>query len=125
MSRKLSNLVIVAAILLIAGSVIAFLATGMYPYTRFRDKKIEQTNAESDLSDLFADTGDETTAAPRVESVNAIGLLPSGPGLAAISVVTVSVPAVLAVGCALLWDRRRGGIDAVDPVRSEPLSRSG
>lgn len=84
------------------GSFVAFAVTGAHPYTRFRDKEVEQTNSQTDLSDLFSQSG--TTQAPppkAVESVNAIGLLPSGPGLASISVATIAGPAVAAMG--LVW----------------------
>lgn len=106
MNTTVRNIVIIGSALLIMGSLIAFFATGMYPYTRFRDKEIEQANAESGLSDLFAETTEATTGTPQVESVNAIGFLPSGPGLASISVVTLSGPALVAI-VGVLWLSRR------------------
>lgn len=107
MNPMIRNAVILVSALLIVGSLAAFFATGSYPYTRFRDKEIEQQNAETDLSDLFADTTDEPVEAPKVESVNAIGLLPSGPGLATLSVATLSGPALLAIVGVLWWSRRQ------------------
>ncbi len=88
-------------LLAILGSLIAYAATGMHAYTRFRDKQIEATNAETGLSDLFADAAEQTDEPEAVESVNAIGLLPSGPGAASISVVSISGPAVVVIG--LVW----------------------
>jgi len=126
MNVKVRNTVIIGSALLIVGSLIAFFATGMYPYTRFRDKEIEQANAESGLSDLFAETSDEPSQPPRVESVNAIGFLPSGPGLASISVVTLSGPAVVAI-VGVMWLSRRaskaspGSKDTTEPAEpAEP-----
>jgi len=117
MKPSVGNTVIVVASLVIVGSLIAFLATGMYPYTRFRDKEIEQANAESDLSDLFSDTSETPQESPKIESVNAIGFLPSGPGLASLSVVTLSGPAVVAIVGVLWWSRRRS---RSDPGSAEP-----
>lgn len=119
MNTKLRNTVIVGSSLLIVGSTIAFVVTGMYPYTRFRDTEIEQANAESGLSDLFAETTVDPGETQRVESVNAIGFLPSGPGLASLSVVTLSGPAVIAIAGVLWLSRRKskgapGGARAVN-----------
>lgn len=102
----LRNVILGISLLAIVGSGVAFVATGMYPYTRFRDSEIEAANAETDLADLFADT-EEQDAPAAVESVNAIGFLPSGPGAASISVVTVTGPAVVAIGLALWFGRRK------------------
>lgn len=107
MHTKVRNAVLIGSALLIVGSLVAFFATGMYPYTRFRDTEIEQANAESGLSDLFAETTEEPAETPKVESVNAIGFLPSGPGLASISVMTLSGPAVVAILGVLWWSRRK------------------
>jgi len=107
MNTKVRNAVLLGSALLIVGSLVAFFATGMYPYTRFRDTEIEQANAESGLSDLFAETTEAPAETPRVESVNAIGFLPSGPGLASISVLTLSGPAVIAIAGVLWWSRRK------------------
>lgn len=107
MNTKVRNAILLGSALLIVGSLIAFFATGMYPYTRFRDKEIETANAESGLSDLFAETTDAPAETRKVDSVNAIGFLPSGPGPASISVVTLSVPAVVAIAGVLWWSRRQ------------------
>lgn len=115
MNAKVRNTVLVLSALLIVGSLVAFLATGMHPYTRFRDKEIEQTNAESGLSDLFAETAETTADTPMIESVNAIGFLPSGPGLASISVLTLSVPAVIAIAGVLWWSRRKSKATPTNP----------
>ncbi len=106
MKTPLRNVILGISVLAIVGSVIAFVATGMYPYTRFRDAEIEAANAETDLADLFADT-EEQGAPAAVESVNAIGFLPSGPGAASISVVTISGPAIVAIGLVLWFGRRK------------------
>lgn len=117
MNIKIRNTIIIAAVLVIVGSLVAFLATGMYPYTRFRDKEIERANAESDLSDLFSDANEGVDKIAEVESVNAIGFLPSGPGLASISVVTLSGPAVVAI-IGVLWLSRRKSKAASDTSES-------
>jgi len=101
MLSTVHKVVVGVCVLAIVGSLVAFFATGMYPYTRFRDKEIEEANAQSELSDLFAAEGAESEPVEQIESVNAIGLLPSGPGLASLSVVTVSVPALGVIG--LTW----------------------
>lgn len=118
MCPKVRRAVIGVSVVVILGSLGAFLATGMYPYTRFRDHEIEQANAESDLSDLFAETSEESAEAPRVESVNAIGFLPSGPGLASISVVTLSGPAALAIGVVTWLGRKKKGASCEAPGES-------
>lgn len=100
------NIIIGICALAIVGSFVAFAATGMYPYTRFRDAEIEEANAEEDLSNLFADTQDEQVEEKKIESVNAIGFLPSGPGKASVSVVTISAPALLAMIGVIWWSRR-------------------
>lgn len=83
------------------GSLVAFAATGAHPYTRFRDKELEKANSENDLSDLFSQTGTPQAPPKAVESVNAIGFLPSGPGLASVSVATIAGPAIGLAG--LTW----------------------
>jgi len=107
MNAKVGNIVILGSAHLIVGSLVAFFATGMYPFTRFRDTEIEQANAESGPSDLFAETTESAAETPEVESVNAIGFLPSGPGLASISVVTLAAPAIVAIVGVLWWSRRK------------------
>ena len=102
MKHPIRNIVYAFGVLLIVGSLVAFLATGMYPYTRFRDAEIEKANEQTGLADLFGGA-----APPPVESVNAIGFLPSGPGKASLSVVTLSGPGVLAIAGAWWFSRRR------------------
>jgi hypothetical protein len=105
MNGSIGKIVVTLCVVAILGSLVAFLATGMHPYTRFRDQEIEAANAETGLSDLFADSGEAPPEA--VESKNAIGFLPSGPGLSSISVVSISGPAVVVIG-AVWWLGRRG-----------------
>lgn len=107
MNKPLSRVIVGVCLLAIAGSLVAFIATGMHPYTRFRDKQIEATNSETGLSDLFAETAEQNVEPEAVESVNAIGLLPSGPGAASISVMTISGPAVVVIGLVWWFGRRR------------------
>lgn len=107
MKHPIRNSVMIVGLLLIVGSLVAFVATGMYPYTRFRDAQIEKANEQTDLADLFGETDDGAAAPPPVESVNAIGFLPSGPGKASLSVVTLSGPGVLAIAGAWWFSRRR------------------
>lgn len=118
MSKHLRNIIFGVCVLAIAASLVSFLATGMHPYTRFRDEEIEAANAETDLSDLFAETSTQAEPTPEVESVNAIGLLPSGPGAASISVTTISGPAVVIIGLAWWLGRRtaRKADHADEPV---------
>jgi len=101
MNPRLRYGIIAALAALAAASIIAYLATGMYPFTRFEDPELAETNESQELSNLFGETGVTDDQPERVESVNAIGLLPSGPGLASISVATVTGPA--AVGIAAVW----------------------
>lgn len=105
MRPKTKAILIVLCGLLILGPVVAWLATGTKGYTRFRDAAVEQTNQQSELGDLFAEAGAETLR--EVESVNAIGLLPSGPGLASLSVATVGGAGVVGLGVVLWVDRRK------------------
>lgn len=107
MSQLARKIVFVLCATVVAGSLMAFFATGSYAYTRFRDAEIETTNAETDLADLFAETGAETRTLPEVESVNAIGFLPSGTGREAVSVVTFSLPAVIVAAVVWRIGRRR------------------
>lgn len=117
MKPAVRNTIIAVLAALAAASVIAYLATGMYPFTRFEDPELAQTNESSEISDLFGETGATDNAPEQVESVNAIGLMPSGPGRASISVATVAGPA--AAGIVLVWwlgsmtsRRARAGADA-------------
>ncbi len=96
--------------LVIAGSLVAFAATGMYPYTRFYDPELAKVNAEHGLNDLLADTGiaDEHGPLDKVDNVTAFGFLPSGPGKASMSVVTTAGPAAVAAVVVFFWSRRKG-----------------
>jgi len=105
MRPKTKVFLIVLCGLLILGPVVAWLATGTKGYTRFRDAAVEQTNQQSELGDLFAEAGAKTLQ--EVESVNAIGLLPSGPGLASLSVATVGGAGIVGLGVVLWVDRRK------------------
>ena len=88
----------------IVGSLIAYAATGAYPYSHSRDPEIEQANTQSGLSDLFGNADPADAPPPQaVKSVNAIGLFPSGPsGIESISVASISGPS-LAVIVFMLW----------------------
>jgi len=104
--RPKSKVILIALCgLFILGPVVAWLATGTKGYTRFRDAAVEQTNQQSELGDLFAEAGAKTLQ--EVESVNAIGLLPSGPGLASLSVATVGGAGIVGLGVVLWVDRRK------------------
>jgi len=105
MRPKTKVILIALCGLLILGPVVAWLATGTKGYTRFRDAAVEQTNQQSELGDLFAEAGAKTLQ--EVESVNAIGLLPSGPGLASLSVATVGGAGIVGLGVVLWVDRRK------------------
>ncbi len=105
MRPKTKAILIVLCGLLIVGPVIAWLATGSRGYTRFRDAAVEETNQQSELGDLFAEAGAKSLE--EVESVNAIGLLPSGPGMASLSVATVGGAGVVGLALVLWIDRRK------------------
>lgn len=104
MKPHLRNAVAGLFLVLILGSVIGWLLTGARGYTRFRDSEVESTNRQSELGDLFAEAGAEPL--PQVESSNAIGLLPSGPGLASISVLTVGGTGAVGLVAVIWYDRR-------------------
>lgn len=109
MQARTRTVIMVLCTIAAAGSVVAYVATGAYPYTRFRDKELERVNSQTDLSDLFSAAGPSEARPPKaVESVNAIGLLPSGPGLAFFSVATIAGPAIGVMGVLSWLERRRG-----------------
>jgi len=125
MQRRTRNIIFALCATATVGSLIAFAATGAHPYTRFRDKEIEAANTQTDLTDLFTESGTPHEAPPAaVDSVNAIGLLPSGPGMASISVATIAGPAFGVAGLAWWLGRRRctecaaGAGDACPPSRT-------
>ena len=105
MSSNVKRSLVALSLVLIIGSLIAWAATGMRGYTRFRDAEVEKTNQQSELGDLFAETGSETL--PEVESTNSIGLLPSGPGRAGLSVATLGGAGVVLLGATFWIDRRK------------------
>lgn len=104
---------------MVAGSLMAYFATGSYAFTRFEDPEITTTNESTDLADLFNDSGAELEPLEEVESINAIGLLPSGPGKAAISVATLSGPAVVIAALTGWFGRKR---NTQQPAESAPAS---
>lgn len=107
MKTRTRNIILICGGVIIVGAFAGFLATGMYPYTRFRDESLAKTNAETGLSDLLAGVGAGDAPPPAaVDNVNALGLLPSGPGAASLSVATLVGPAVLAMFGAWVWERR-------------------
>lgn len=97
-------------------SVVTYSATGFAAFTRFPDPAVIETSQTDDLSSLFADTGlnDEAGEVGAVESRFALGLLPSGPGRASLSVATVVFGAgAVSLGTVLLG--RRGKLSASSP----------
>lgn len=106
-NRKLLAAINGVCALAILGSLVAYAATGAYAFTRFRDKELEQANAQNELSGMFADTSDDQAEKKRVESVNAIGLMPSGPGLASVSVATIAAPAFVVMVASWWWGRNK------------------
>ena len=105
MTTKARRIIYSLCALAIAGAAVAWLATGSYWYTRFKDAELGSSNEQTGLADAFAETGEDEPLA-KIENVNAIGLLPSGPGRASLSVATVSAPAVLVAG-GVWWLGRR------------------
>lgn len=117
MQARTRNFILIGGGVVIVGALVAFLATGMYPYTRFKSESIANANAETDLTNLLAESGADQAPPPAaVDNVNALGFLPSGPGAASLSVVTLAVPAMMAMAGAWFWERRGR--------RSEPRAAS-
>lgn len=107
MKTRTRNIILVCGGVIIVGAFAVFLATGMYPYTRFHDESLAKANAETGLSDLLAGVGAGDTPPPAaVDNVNALGLLPSGPGAASLSVATLAGPALFVMVGAWVWERR-------------------
>ena len=108
MTKRTRNTVLIACGLASTVSLAAFVATGMYPYTRFKSDETAAVNAETSLTAMFDDTGlDEGEGEmEQVVNVTAIGLLPSGPGRASISVASITGPALLVAGAVFLVSRR-------------------
>lgn len=111
MSPTVRRSIYAVCALAVIGSTIAWLATGGYWYTRFKDRDIEASESQSGLSDVFAETGQDDTPLEKIENVNAIGLLPSGPGRATLSVAAISGPAIL-LAAGVWWFGRRSDDDA-------------
>lgn len=107
MRAQLQAVILTLCAAAVATSLLGYALTGFHPYTRLRDREIEQINQETDLSDLFAHSGTTQDSSPRsVESMNAIGLLPSGSGLASLSVATITGPALGIMGLVWWFGRR-------------------
>jgi hypothetical protein len=109
MTKRTRNIVLIACGLASAGSFAVFVATGMYPYTRFKSEETAAVNAETSLTAMFDDTGlDEGEGEmEQVANVTAIGFLPSGPGRASISVMSITGPALVVAGVVILVSRRQ------------------
>jgi len=102
---KKSQIIYVISVIALAGSVVAWLATGTMPFTRFESQENAEVLAENDLDDLFADTGlnDEQGEVGKIENRFTFGLLPSGPGKDTLSVAAISGPAAgISLGAFLL-----------------------
>lgn len=101
MNARLRSTVIMMCGAAMATAAFAYALTGFHAFTRWRDPEIEQANAQTHLTDLFAESGgEEASPPPSVQSVNAIGLLPSGPGWSSLSLVTIAGPALVLMGLA-------------------------
>ena len=109
MTKRTRNITLVMCAAASAASMVAYAATGMHGYTRFKSEETAAVNAETSLADMFGDTGldDEQGAMEQVENVTAIGLLPSGPGMESISVASITGPAVFVAGAAFFVTRRK------------------
>ena len=102
MNERRRNIVIGVCVVASLGSLAAYGATGMYAFTRFWSEETADVQAETGLESMFAETGLDAGRGEieRIDNVTAIGLLPSGPGLASLSVATVSGPALAVAGFA-------------------------
>ena len=109
MTNRTRNITLALCAAASAASMVAFAATGMHGYTRFKSDETAAVNAETSLSDMFGDTGldDEQGAMEQVENVTAIGLLPSGPGMESISVASITGPAFVIAGGVFFVARRQ------------------
>lgn len=116
MNARMRHVIIGLCCLAIAGSIVAWAATGAHAYSRSRDTEIEAANASSDLSDLFGEATPNAAPPPeQVESVNAVGLVPSGPGRESISVLTISAPALVIIAVMLWLDKRTNKHKGTNP----------
>lgn len=93
----------------IAVAIGVSLATGSRPFTRFHDKEVANVSETDDLSGLFGETGlaDQHGELESVDSRFALGWLPSGPGRASLSVMTIAGFAVVVGAVAVFLDVRR------------------
>ena len=108
MTKRTRNIVVIACAAAGGASLVAFGATGMYPYTRFKSEETAAMNAETSLAAMFDDTGLDAGDGQieQIDNVTAIGLLPSGPGLASISVATIMGPALFVAAGVVFLSRR-------------------
>lgn len=102
MTERRRNIVIGVCVLASLGSLAAYGATGMYAFTRFWSEETSDMQANTGLESMFAETGLDGGRGEieKIDNVTALGLLPSGPGLASLSVATVSGPALAVAGFA-------------------------
>lgn len=122
MKTRTRNIILICGGAIIVGAFAGFLATGMYPYTRFRDESLAKTNAETGLSDLLVGVGAGDAPPPAaVDNINALGFLPSGPGAASLSVVTLVGTTLLVMAGAWVWERRGRRPGASAPSADRPL----
>lgn len=108
MNRRGRLIIYGACALAIAASFGAYFATGARGFTRYPTEQTRAINQEQELGELFEETGlnEELGEMKEVSNEFAFGLLPSGPGRGAISVVTVCLPALLVAGGAWYAGRR-------------------
>lgn len=101
------------ALVIVAASVAAWLATGREAFTRWPNARLEAADAPVSIpeEDLLGEIGMETepaSAQTAVESRFAFGLLPSGPDPAhLVSLATCVLASSLISGTALLVQRMR------------------
>ncbi|TVQ64166.1 MAG: hypothetical protein EA379_02450 [Phycisphaerales bacterium] len=112
-TEMLARIVIaVCAVGVLVQAVALWRATGGAGFTRYFDeaRAAREAAQEPSLSDLFEGTGldDAHGKMEAVENRFALGLLPSGPDKHAVSVLTLALPSLLALGVAASpWGRRR------------------
>ncbi len=101
---------LIAGVAVAIGSIGAWAATGATVFSRVEDPEITRANeSQGELGALFEGTGINDTLGEmeRVDSRFTFGLLPTGPGLAALSVATSALPA-LAISAGLAGIRTAG-----------------
>jgi len=125
MKARLRAMTLTVSAAVAALTLLGYALTGFHPYTRLRDREIEEVNRETDLSDLFIQSGATQASPPEsIESADVIGLLPSGFGLASLSVATVVVPALGIMGVAWWFGRRPLGGCAIGACRPSPRTQT-